>query len=239
MAIDIGNTVRKLGLFHSDNLETTIIVNENEWSKEVVDNIVNKFNPDTIIFSSTSDLEESDFTWIRRYGAWEVKSTLNFPFSIHYTTPQTLGQDRLAAVSAVFALYNGKSVLVIDAGTCITYDFITAGGDYIGGNITPGLYMRLKAMHQFTDRLPLVEYTDELSLLGNSTKSALQNGGIRMAIMEAEAFIRELEVKYGELKVILTGGDHKIFAKYLKTKIFAHPDLILFGLNEISKYNEY
>ncbi|GAA5221480.1 type III pantothenate kinase [Membranihabitans marinus] len=239
LVLDFGNTNRKLGLFEEKILIDNYIYNRVNFNITILDEIWTSFQPNRIVISSTSHLSAEEKKWMSDKKVLEVSHELSYPFDILYTTPATLGRDRLAAVSAADSLYRGHSSLIIDAGTCITYDFISKEGQYIGGNIAPGIDMRLKAMNTYSDHLPLVskENIPEL-LMGNSTESALQNGGIKMAIMEAEEIIRRLRSLYGDFNIILTGGDGDLFEKYLNYKLFVHPDLVLFGLNEILINNE-
>ena len=130
-----------------------------------------------------------------------------------------------------------KGCLVIDAGTCITYDFIDSEGIYHGGNIAPGINMRLKAMFTFTESLPLVERKKLVSPIGKDTNSSLLTGGQLGAMLEMEGFIKLYKDKFGPLNVILTGGDANYFANKMKTKIFVNSNLVLVGLNQILNYN--
>jgi type III pantothenate kinase len=159
------------------------------------------------------------------------------PIKNAYGTPETLGKDRLAAIVGARQLYPGENCLVIDAGTCITYDLLRADGVYLGGNISPGLAMRFKAMHAFTARLPLVEQGEIKDPIGQSTETAMRNGGQLGTVLEIEGFIRLFSDQFGSLRVIFTGGDADFFAKVLKIEIFVNPDLVLRGLNKILTYN--
>ncbi len=163
--------------------------------------------------------------------------TLNFPFKINYHTPETLGRDRIAGIAGAWKLFKKENTLVGDLGTCNTYDFITKTGKYIGGNIAPGLNMRLVAMDKFTDKLPYVEPISNDHLMGLSTTEALQNGAVKGIILEIEGYIKHLKSEFGPINVILTGGDSAFFAKHFKKKIFAEPNLVLIGLNQILKNN--
>lgn len=238
LVVDLGNTRQKMGVFEDDHLIYTdqrLVQNLDlkvweEWRRE--------WDPHRIALSATIQLTDAQHEWISQNKVAQANNDVNYPFNVQYHTPETLGQDRLAAVSAVYALYKKKNVLVIDCGTCITYDFLTGDGDYLGGNIAPGLRMRLRSMHEYTNRLPLVEFPDELSWIGQSTEQALQTGGVGMAILESKGFIFYLKENYGHLTTVLTGGDAGFIKKYLTDECDVHPDLILFGLNEILKNNE-
>jgi type III pantothenate kinase len=160
-----------------------------------------------------------------------------------YKSPATLGLDRLAGIIGARTLFPDKNCLVIDAGTCITYDAINKDGVYEGGSISPGLKMRLKAMHNFTRRLPEVELVEYDDWQGYDTKSAMLSGVLNGAIEEVKGFIEIYNSKYSKLHVILCGGDSIFFDNRLKNSIFAHalktePNLVLIGLNEVIQQND-
>jgi type III pantothenate kinase len=161
------------------------------------------------------------------------------PIDIHpYRTPQTLGKDRLAAAVGASFLQPGKDLLVIDAGTAITYELISAAGVYLGGNISPGLTTRFKALNHFTGRLPLVQEDDgEIPLVGYSTLTAIQAGVVRGITYEMDGYIDDLRREYPDLLVFLTGGHSFYFERRLKNTIFADINLVLTGLNRILEYN--
>jgi type III pantothenate kinase len=143
----------------------------------------------------------------------------------------------LAAVVGAYRFFPNQNCLVIDAGTCITYDLLTAEKEYLGGNIAPGIGLRMRAMHEFTAKLPLIERGEQDEIWGISTETALRNGGQYGAAYEMQGFIDACEAKFGRMQVVLTGGDADFFGKALKTKIFVHPNLVLWGLLEILNYN--
>jgi type III pantothenate kinase len=146
--------------------------------------------------------------------------------------------DRLASAIGANHRFPKRNILVIDAGTAITVDFISSEEKYLGGNIIPGMAMRFKGLHEYTNRLPLVKAKNEFPLLGNSTETAILAGVINGIIFELEGYIRLLENKYPELIVMMTGGDADFFAKHLKNNIFVDLNLIFAGLNRIIEYNE-
>lgn len=238
LAIDIGNTRQKIGLFSDDNLVLIDSRSDSEWDDSYLEQWSENYMPDSLVLSSTVDLSPEAREWIENHKVTVIHPKLQFPFEIAYKTPETLGQDRLAAVSAVYALYRQQNVLVVDAGTCITYDFLSASGQYVGGNISPGIQMRLAAMHYYTEQLPRVFMTGEIKWLGQSTEEAIRAGGGAMAILEARGMISYLEKKYGDLTVVLTGGDYYYFVQHLEREKFVEPNLVLLGLNEIMKNNE-
>lgn len=169
----------------------------------------------------------------------ELTHETPLPIQIAYQTPQTLGKDRIAAVVGAFDMFPNENCLAIDAGTCITYEILTAAGIYLGGNIAPGLAMRLEAMHHFTAKLPWVEAGATQSWIGYSTKSALQNGAQLGLVLEVEGFIEKCKREFGKLNIIITGGDADFLKQQLKSQIFINPDLVLQGLNKILNHNAF
>jgi len=159
------------------------------------------------------------------------------PFKNAYTTPHTLGVDRIALVSAAAMQYPQRNVLVIDAGTCITYDFIDAAAHYRGGAISPGLRMRYTGLHNFTAKLPLLEVEVPVDLIGDSTEQSIHSGVILGTIKEIDGLIEAYQLRYKDLTVILTGGDAKFLSDQLKNSIFANSNFLLIGLNYLLDYN--
>jgi type III pantothenate kinase len=242
LVIDIGNTFTKLATFN--NREMISMVQTNDLSVEYLNNFLEANAVDNTIISSVNteidsfeELLTSRTNYIRFSGS-SSSNVIN-----QYKTPHTLGLDRYAAVIAAEYLFPKQSCLVIDAGSCITYDFIDKERNYLGGSITPGIQMRFKAMSSFTGRLPLVEPDKEVNLdYGNDTNSALTSGVQKGVVYEATGFINSFYLKWPDLKVILCGGDVNFFDTELKNSIFAHtlktePHLVLIGLNEVICYN--
>ena len=159
------------------------------------------------------------------------------PFRNRYQTKSTLGNDRIANAAGAIALFPGKNCLVIDAGTCVKYDLITARKEYKGGAISPGMQMRFQSLHEYTAKLPLVQPSRQVRIIGNTTNASIVSG-VQMGIRnEMEGFIRQTSLKYKGLKVILTGGDATGFARLLNFPIFAAPNLTAIGLNEILQHH--
>lgn len=174
-------------------------------------------------------------------GLEELTYKTGIPVRNGYATPETLGMDRLAGIVGVWSEFRGKNCLLIDMGTCIKYDVLTADGEYSGGAISPGVRMRYQAMHTFTDRLPLLEAVGketEIRWTGKNTAESMHNGVIQGIRGEIERFIRITEEQYGDIQVIVTGGDSVNFATYVKNRIFARPNIILTGLSEIVRLTE-
>ncbi|CCH01899.1 type III pantothenate kinase [Fibrella aestuarina BUZ 2] len=243
LAIDWGNTRIKAGWFAGNQLQKTA----RYASPDDLRDALQRQPPQHVIVSSTSRpadelrLALDDFDG----GAdWLLLSpTLPVPVKNGYETPQTLGADRLAAAAGVAAVCPGEPCLVLDLGTCITADFVSAGeasGTFEGGLIAPGLQMRLRAMHTFTARLPL----PELPALGEwppitarNTRDALLSGAMNGMALELNGLIDRYTNQYPHLRVIVCGGDAPLFVNRLKPGIFAVPDLVLLGLNQILLYN--
>ncbi len=159
------------------------------------------------------------------------------PVSIRYETPHTLGRDRLAAVVGAHAAAPGRNLLVIDAGTAITYEVVEAGGIYLGGNISPGMTTRFKALNFYTRKLPLVAEEEHIPLVGTHTQAAIRAGVVNGIVYEMDGYIDVLKKKYPDLLVFLTGGHSFYFERRLKNSIFADINLVLTGLNRILEYN--
>ncbi|MCC8035757.1 MAG: type III pantothenate kinase, partial [Rikenellaceae bacterium] len=159
------------------------------------------------------------------------------PLKNLYRTPLTLGCDRMAAAVGASAVYPASNILIADLGTAITFDVVTAAGEFLGGNISPGAAMRLRALHRYTGRLPLVGQAGATEEIASSTDTALRSGVVNGIVYEIEGYISRLAGRYDPLKIIFTGGDSDFFAKRVKNAIFATYDLVVYGLNRILEYN--
>ncbi len=234
LCIDIGNTNIKSGIFNDG------ILLEKYLGDEFLEKIFEKYNINNCIISSVrKKIPDNIYDIKKRVSNFMVLChKTKLPVKINYKTPETLGRDRIAAAIGAKKIFPDKNCIVIDAGTCITYDFIDKDNVFQGGNIAPGLSMRLEAMHRFTNNLPKVKLAYNEDPLGKSTDEALQNGSLRGTFWEISSFIQLILDKFGDSKVIFTGGDAKYFVNHFKTTIFANPNLVLIGLNEIIKENE-
>ena len=238
LVIDIGNTRCKLAVFREGSMiDSRIVISDASDSVQALKEHYPEIQQ-CIISSVKSDLGKVPIT-LEKLGIlyMVLNPTLKFPFSINYLTPQTLGNDRLAAVAGAYTLHPNKDILVIDAGTAITFDLITQKEGYLGGNISPGLEMRYKALHSFTDELPLQSKDNNHELIGRCTKDAITNGVQNGLIFEINGYLTKIGEKYPQLTVLLTGGDSQFFGNKLKKTIFAVPNLTLLGLNLILEYN--
>jgi type III pantothenate kinase len=233
LIIDIGNSSAKVGIFNQQEL-----IEKHVFASVAMLNLFlgNHSFKNSIISSVASNPEEIQ-QYIKAEKKFILTKNLPVPTTNLYATPSTLGVDRLAGVCGARQLFPGKNCLVIDAGTCITYDFIDKEGNYHGGGISPGLSMRFQAVNTFTAKLPLVQAVKVPTLIGNSTESCIQSGVILGLTEEIKGFIRLYEQEFEDLKVVLCGGDTVFFENQLKGSIFAVPELVLSGLNSILDYN--
>jgi type III pantothenate kinase len=237
LCIDCGNTRTKVGVFRSDALIFTEVYTILGIS-ELID-LKKKFSFSACILSNVS----AENVEIEKYLEKEfpffilLNEKTKLPVKNLYEQPETLGKDRIAAVVGAVSLKPESDLLVIDAGTAITYDFVDADSVFHGGNIAPGIRMRSKALHAFTKRLPEVEPSENFGLLGKNTNSALLNGVMNGVVFEINGYFDALKIKYPELSIFLTGGDANYFVSTLKSPIFAEKYLVLIGLNRILQFN--
>lgn len=234
LVVDSGNTRFKVGVFDGSDLVLKEYFGRAEELKEFM--IKNPF--DNLLVSSVNHDPQEILTWSPTGGKKIVlTSSLTFPIVISYSTPATLGVDRIAAACGAFELFPEQDCLVIDAGTCINYEFISRYKIYQGGGISPGIAMRFEAMHTFTSRLPLVKPVNEARLIGDSTESCMQSGVMNGVLAEVDGIIEKYAGLFPEVKVILCGGGYSFFENRLKHPIFVAPDLVLTGLNRILRYH--
>ncbi|TYA53128.1 type III pantothenate kinase [Formosa maritima] len=238
LVIDVGNTFVKLAVFQDDEMFYQTSVEEQGFKNEFEIILETYPNIDTCIISSVGNLNGTALKLIKHsLKVIVLSSEIKLPFINNYTTPKTLGVDRLALISAASKLYPIKNVLVIDAGTCITYDFITKENIYLGGSISPGIRMRYQSLNNLTANLPLIETQMPENIIGNSTESAIHSGVVFGVLNEIEGVIGSYKEKNSDLTVILTGGDANFLSKQLKSSIFANSNFLLQGLNHILQYN--
>lgn len=234
LVVDSGNTRFKVGVFDG----SALVLREYFVHPVELKEFMNKNSFDHVIVSSVNHDPKEILTWSSAKGKKIVlSSSLKFPIEISYATPDTLGVDRIAAACGAFQLFPEQDCLVIDAGTCVNYEFINRNKTYQGGGISPGIAMRFEAMHTFTSRLPLVKPMNEIRLIGNSTESCLQSGVMNGIVAEVNGIVEEYKSIFPELLVILCGGDCSFFENRLKHPIFVAPDLVLIGLNRILSYH--
>ena len=231
ITLDEGNTSVKLALFDNDtlvskynNIDLNFVIKLlPKCDRLILSTVKNKSNFKTL-FSNKNFVLLNNFTPL--------------PIKILYKSPTSLGNDRIALAVGAITNFPNKNVLVIDAGTCITYDLINSRKEYLGGSISPGIQMRYNALHQFTSQLPLLESVDTAMLTGVNTEESIHSGIINGVFVEIDGIIQRYTNQYPDIKVIVTGGNAKFFDKGLKNTIFANPNLLMEGLNKILDHNE-
>jgi type III pantothenate kinase len=238
LIVDIGNSFIKLFVFENNKLVHFQQKKTTDKSQSI-DNLIDFDDIDHSIVSSVLDIADDFLKRIHQVSPHVIILDQNTPIPIKnlYKTPESLGKDRLAGIIGAYNIYKHQNVLAIDAGTALTFDIINKHDEYIGGNISPGLKMRFKALNQYTDKLPLLEKSDLFPLWGTSTEEAIIAGVQNGIIFEIDTYINKLKEEFKDLKVILTGGDTFFFAHKLKNTIFAEANLVAIGLNYILKYN--
>ena len=238
LVIDIGNTLQKLAVFDDKSLEVKEIFQG--LNPADLKNFIETHGPFHGIIQSAVNIYPPETEEILgRAGKFILLTDLvPVPFKNLYQTPKTLGKDRIAAVAGAWSMFPGRNILLIDAGTCITYDFINDAGEYLGGGISPGIRMRFKAMNTFTGKLPLIEPEGFDGLIGRTTRESILSGVYNGVTGEISQITGQYRQQYRDVIVIMTGGDHEFLCNKLKISIFAAPNLVLHGLNEIFDYND-
>ncbi len=239
LVIDVGNTFVKLGVFDAGILKLKKTCIKNEFLS-VLAEISEAFPAiSNAIVASVGSFSEPQISKLKQqYEVIFLDNQTNVPFNNKYETSHTLGVDRIALISGAAMQYAGKNVLVIDAGTCITYDFLNSENQYLGGAISPGISLRYKSLHTFTEKLPLLVADNQQLLVGNSTTTSIHSGVINGVLYEIDGFIEAYRKKYHNLTVILTGGDAHFLRESIKNDIFANSNFLLEGLNFILEFNK-
>jgi type III pantothenate kinase len=234
IVIDAGNTFTKIGIFENDTLKQKKVFNRLEG----VDKFLQQTPAEHILVSSVTPGAQQLVSWsLASAKRLILKAGLPLPIHNDYDTPETLGVDRLAAACGAQFLFPGQDCLVIDAGTCINYEFVDKGAHYFGGAISPGVKMRFEAMHHHTARLPLAPAVKSPPLIGHSTIECLQSGVMNGVLEELKGAIGQYSAQYPDVRVILCGGDAHFFENDINPSIFVAPDLVLVGLNSILLHN--
>ena len=237
LCLDFGNSRQKAAIFHNADLAEIIYLGEDLAAS--VEQIVEQFNPGQSILSSVIHhsfaIEELLQQKTNFHLLAAATSQLNFTTAVG--KPETIGADRLALCAAAVLQNPGHNNLVIGLGTCITYNFLNVKNEFLGGGISPGMYMRMKALNSCTAMLPIVEPHWNVPLIGYDTKTNIQSGVVLGMAMEIDGFINAYKEKYRSFNVLLTGGDSVHLGSHLKNKIFADPELLFKGLYAISNIN--
>ena len=234
LAIDWGNTRIKIVVFDPLTREKLDFFEKKTLSVAFLDDLCIKFHIKTSILCSVTNHSPAIEGFLQKNTHFTLLSDeITLPIIIKYKTPHTLGRDRIAAICGAWSMFPHQNSLVIDAGTCIKYDIVTAEGEYLGGSISPGIGMRLRAMHEFTAKLPVVTREKITDFVGDTTETAIRTGGQLGAAMEAQGFVNLYKQKFGnDLNVIVTGGDGTYLVGHLENAIYQN-DLVLKGLLSI------
>jgi len=238
LIIDIGNTNIKYFIFSNKKIESKGHVNNLEDIIDKIDFLANSIKG--IIFSDVRGLDKSIFH--KKFDCKiidNLKSNCKFPFIIKYKSINSIGEDRLGLVNSAFINFPKKDVLIIDLGTCITYDLITKNRHYLGGAISPGFNIRYMSLDKYTSKLPLI-INDKFpkQIIGDNTENSIISGVCYGIYSEIEGFIKMMSLKYPNLTIILTGGDAKLLPKTIKSTIFANQYFLAEGLNGLLEYNK-
>lgn len=238
LIIDIGNSNAKLAVF--DNGKIVEVLRGSNHSLDCLPLLYNKYPIEKGIYATVITLSNTIRKQLGKlpFPIMQLTKDTPIPITNLYHTPETLGMDRIAAVVGAHYQYPDRNLLVIDAGTAITYEFIDANGCYHGGNISPGMYTRFKALNICCDKLPLIHKSGEKPDFGYDTETAIRAGVIRGIEFEINGYIAMMQKKYSDLLVFLTGGEEFSFDTNLKNIIFADRFLVLKGLNRILNYND-
>lgn len=238
LVIDQGNSTAKVAVF--DGRQIVERRRYETLTEDVIRRLSSRYPIGSAIYCSVATHGENIIVALRSIASkvYELTSLLPLPVKIAYTTPSTLGRDRIAAVAGARSLYPDEEVLVVDAGTAVTYDLLKADGTFAGGNIAPGLWMRAEALHQMTRRLPSVDVEShgDVEMWGTDTEDAIRSGVVRGVVGEIEYYRSKLSPG---AKVLLTGGDSARIAPLLDSPAQIEESLVLIGLNSILLYNEH
>ncbi len=235
LVIDVGNTLTKFAIFSGNKLLEVEKVDSVHLAD--IQQLVNRYGIKNAIISSVASMPANCQEYLANNGNLVLfSSTMPLPIKNSYTTPETLGSDRVAAAVAANLLYPNSNVLVVDSGTALTYEVITSNAEYLGGAISPGITMRFKSLNNYTSKLPLLNITNNYPIIGSSTVDSIWSGVLNGIVNEVDAYIDSLKIDYPQLKIVFTGGDAFFFDKKLKNSIFVHPNLVLIGLNRILNY---
>ncbi|WP_396149026.1 type III pantothenate kinase [Flavobacterium sp.] len=237
LVVDIGNTRIKCAVYELDTFKVAFVFTEKEAENNFKNILFSYPNVTDLIVSSVAKTLTFDFQTISNDLNIHFVSNLDsFPFENKYATPKTLGVDRMILAAGATLLYPKQNRLIIDAGTCVTYDFVDENDNYWGGAISPGFRLRYESLHQFTAKLPLLTLEEPEGLVGSSTNQSIHSGVVNGLICEIDGFIERYKQQNENFTIILTGGDAVFLAKRLKNTIFANSNFLLESLNQFFQY---
>lgn len=239
LCVDQGNSRIKIAVFDGNQIIDSYLFKR--FDPSLADEIFRTYPIEHAIYCSVCVKDTEVRSWLNTHlgNYLELSSKTSIPLINSYSTPETLGNDRLAAAIGAHSICKEHPLLVIDAGSAITYDLVSADGQYLGGNIAPGMRMRFRSLHDYTSSLPYVEpnENDAYELTGKDTRTAILNGVMKGILFEMEGYIMHYKETYPDLCVFLTGGNFSYFHNRLKITTFAERNLVLIGLNRILEYN--
>jgi len=237
LTVDVGNTRIKAAVFEGGSVLENFIFEKKELEKKIKKILEKYQNCSDLVVASVGNIEKQSFlTFEKELNVHFLTHEDVFPFTNKYATPKTLGIDRMVLAAGATLKFPKQNRLVIDAGTCITYDFIDEKDNYLGGAISPGLRLRYESLHNYTARLPLLALESPDSYIGDSTKQAIHSGVVNGFVYEIDGFIDEYRANFSNFIIILTGGDADFLAKRLKNTIFANSNFLLESLNQTFQY---
>jgi len=236
LILDFGNSYKKLAVVSRKEI-IYLIAQPSIELKDVMEVTANYEIKNVILSSVVSGTDDIEEYLSKKYRFIKLSEKTNIPIKNNYQTETTLGSDRLACAVAANELFPNENVLILQLGTCLTSDFVTKEGTYIGGSISLGMDMRFNALKHFCDKLPLVKYHNTVFVTGKTTQESILSGVINGIIAECNYLIDYYNTKYTPLKVILTGGNAKEFENIIKGEVLMFPQLVIFGLNSILDYN--
>ena len=236
LCFDLGNTRLKVAYFQGTQLAEVIVLKNDDI--DTIESLIKQFEPQKTILSSVIDHNPGIENLLAAKTKFHKLSYLSkLPFSTAVGKPETIGADRLALSAAAVYFFPKRHNLVIGMGSCITYNFINADHEFLGGGISPGMEMRMKSLNQFTAKLPIVKPDGNVPLIGYDTVTNILSGVVMGIANEIDGFIYAYKERFGNFNVHLTGGDLVYLASHLKNQIFADPELIFKGLYAISEVN--
>ena len=238
LVIDIGNTLQKIAVFNQKD-ECVFVQSFKNIKKEILASIFSEFSIQNSIISSVADWDTLVVDFLEENTKMiHYSHQTKLPITILYKSADTLGLDRIACAVGAAALFPGKNILSIQAGTCLVLDFVNKNREYLGGSISLGMKMRFDALHEKTKKLPLLSAPDNPQLfLGATSEESILSGVINGICYEIEGFVDAYQKEFKDVDVLITGGDAPCLQKFIKNTIFAAPNVVLIGLNEIIKYN--
>ena len=240
LIIDAGNSLVKLAVFDAGKLVFHQNVMAEHVARQVKEICDHYTGIDYSIVASVANLDRNVIAVLAVFcKVYELNHLSKTPFKNSYATPQTLGLDRIALATSAFYHNPKGNSLVVDAGTCVTYEMINDYGEYLGGAISPGLQMRYRALHEHTAKLPLLKPKEFIDFIGNSTEAGIHSGIVNGIRLEIDGVIDQYRSRFTDLTVILTGGDAQFLSKRLKNTIFTDSKFLLEGLNYLLEYNKH